>query len=48
MVVEDGGKKKHPIFLSFAHLKLNSQGTLGNETPNSVSLFGLGRLQKII
>ena len=41
-------KKKNAIFLSFAHMKLNSKGTLGNETPNSVSLFKLGRLQKLI
>ena len=36
------------IFLSFARLKLNSKGTLGNDTLNSVSLFRLGRLQKLI
>ena len=40
--------KKNAIFLSFARLKLNSKGTLCNETPNSVSLFRLGRLQKLI
>ena len=40
--------KKKAIFLSLAHLKLNSKGTLGNETPNSFSLFRLGRLQKLI
>ena len=39
--------KKNAVFLSFACLNLNSKGTLGNETPNSFSLFGLGRLQKI-
>ena len=32
-------RKKNAIFLRFAHLKLNSKGTLGNETPNSVSLW---------
>ena len=26
-------KKKNAIFLSFARLKLNSKGTLGNKTP---------------
>ena len=45
MAIEDDEKKA--IFFSFAHLKLNSKGTLGNETPLSVSLFRLGRLQKI-
>ena len=46
MAVKDDEKKK-AIFLCFAHLNLNSKGTLGNETPNSVSLFRL-RLQKLI
>ena len=34
-------KKKNAIFQRFPSLKLNSKGTLGNETPNSVSLFKL-------
>ena len=45
MAIEDD--EKNAIFLSFARLKLNSEGTLGNETPNSVLIFRLGRLQKI-
>ena len=41
MAVEDDQKKKNAIFLSFAHLKLNSKGTLGNETPIASSYLDL-------
>ena len=40
MAVEDDEKSA-----SFACLKLNSKGTLGNETPIRVLLFRLNRLQ---
>ena len=47
MAVQDD-EKNNAIFLSFASQKLNFKGTLDNETPISVSLFRLGRLQKLI
>ena len=40
MAVEDDEKSA-----SVACLKLNSKGTLANETPVSISLFKLSRLQ---